>query len=240
MYTASGHLDRSQSVRALMPMVRRQALALRVRLPESVALNDLVQAGMVGLLEAFDRFDAGQNASFETYASQRVRGAMIDSLRSSDWLPRSVRRDGRALTQAIKRLEHQLGRPPRGREIAREMGLSLDDYHSLLNDVNNGLILSYQEHDSEDEKRSVPAAGVETTDGNDNPFAALLASELRQHLIAAIDALPERERTLLGLYYQEELNLKEIGAVLGVSESRVSQLHSQAMARLRKALPAMD
>ncbi|HET7313968.1 RNA polymerase sigma factor FliA [Salinisphaera sp.] len=235
MYTASGQLDRTQAVHTYLPMIRRHALALQVRLPPSVELDDLIQAGTMGLLDAFDRYESGQGATFATYASQRVRGAMIDELRSRDWLPRSVRRGARELSTAIERLEHRLGRAPREREIAEELDISLDDYHALLNDVNNGLILSYQEHGTPESEPSRLADSVET--GGD-PFLSTFVDARREDLMDAIDDLPERERMLLGLYYQEDLNLKEIGAVLGVTESRVCQLHSQAVARLRKALPA--
>lgn len=233
MYTAQGQLDREQTITGYMPMIRRSALALQVRLPRSVELDDLIQAGTVGLLDAFDRYESGQGATFATYAAQRVRGAMIDELRSRDWLPRRVRRAARELSVAIDRLEHRLGRAPREREIAAELDMSLADYQQLLADVNNGLVLSYQEEGTPEAEPSRPAVSVET--GTD-PFAATFDDARREDLMVAIDKLPERERTLLGLYYQEDLNLKEIGAVLGVTESRVSQLHSQAVARLRKNL----
>ncbi|MGQ7243858.1 RNA polymerase sigma factor FliA [Salinicola sp. V024] len=230
MYTAQGKIDQTALIEQYMPMVRRHALSLQVRLPASVELDDLIQAGMLGLLDALGRYDDSHGASFSTYANQRIRGAMIDELRSRDWMPRSVRRSARALDQAVRRLEQQLGRAPDEREIAREMGVSSDDYHRLLADANNGFLLAYDESDSEN---GIPSVAESSSP---SPLAALLDSDNRASVMAAIDALPEREKLLLGLYYQEELNLKEIGAVLGVSESRVCQLHSQAVARLRSRL----
>ncbi|WP_353247513.1 RNA polymerase sigma factor FliA [Salinisphaera sp. T31B1] len=235
MYTAQGTIDRSQVIEQYLPMVRRQALALRVRLPSSVDLDDLIQAGIVGLLDALDRFDAGQGALFSTYASQRVRGAMIDELRSRDWLPRSVRRASRELNRAIQRLQHRLGRAPSEREIAGELDIPLDEYHRLLYDVNNGFIEAYEENGTDETSATVVSDEVTMTAG---PVEALLAFGEREALAAAIEELPEREKLLLALYYQEDLNLKEVGAVLGVGESRVCQLHSQAVSRLRATLAA--
>ncbi|WP_110708798.1 RNA polymerase sigma factor FliA [Salinicola sp. CR57] len=230
MYTAQGKIDQHAVIEQYLPMVRRHALSLQVRLPASVELDDLIQAGMLGLLDAMGRYDNAHGASFSTYANQRIRGAMIDELRSRDWMPRSVRRSARALDQAVRRLEQQLGRAPEEREIAREMGISRDEYHQLLTDANNGFLLAYDESDSENGVTAVSEGGPPS------PLEALLDADNRANVMAAIDALPEREKLLLGLYYQEELNLKEIGAVLGVSESRVCQLHSQAVSRLRSRL----
>lgn len=230
MYTAQGKIDHDLLLEQHLPAVRRQALALQVKLPAGIELDDLIQAGMVGLLDALKRFDPRAGATFATFASQRVRGAMIDELRTRDWLPRSVRRNARALDQCVHRLEQRLGRAPEEREIAIEMGMSLEDYRQLLNDTNNGHLLPFEDMVAE---RGEPEAD---SNGPPSPFAALVNSEQRERLVSAIDSLPEREKLLIALYYQEELNLKEIGAVLGVTESRVCQLHSQAVSRLRARL----
>ena len=229
MYTAQGRIKQSELLTQYMPLVRRQALTLQVRLPASIELDDLIQAGMVGLLEALGRFDATQGATFATFASQRIRGAMMDELRTRDWLPRSVRRSARAVDDAVRRLEQQLGRPPEEGEIARDLDMPLSEYQQLLNDTNSGQLLPFEE---------LVAEGAESAkeEAANLPFDQLLDQQQRQSLIDAIDALPEREKLLMALYYQEELNLKEVGAVLGVTESRVSQLHSQAISRLRARL----
>jgi len=229
MYTAQGRIKQSELLTQYMPLVRRQALTLQVRLPASIELDDLIQAGMVGLLEALGRFDATQGATFATFASQRIRGAMMDELRTRDWLPRSVRRSARAVDNAVRQLEQQLGRAPEENEIAHHLEMPLGEYQQLLNDTNSGQLLPFEE---------LVADGGEPVSNelSHSPFEQLLDGQQRQTLIDAIDALPEREKLLMALYYQEELNLKEVGAVLGVTESRVSQLHSQAVSRLRARL----
>ncbi|WP_311065931.1 RNA polymerase sigma factor FliA [Halomonas sp. DWK9] len=233
MYTAQGRIKQSELLTQYMPLVRRQALTLQVRLPASIELDDLIQAGMVGLLEALGRFDAAQGATFATFASQRIRGAMMDELRTRDWLPRSVRRSARAVDDAVRRLEQQLGRPPEEGEVARELEMPLSEYQQLLNDTNSGQLLPFEE---------LVADGGEPAgdDAGNRLFDQLLDAQQRQTLIDAIEALPEREKLLMALYYQEEMNLKEVGAVLGVTESRVSQLHSQAVSRLRARLHEHD
>ncbi|MFB9869431.1 RNA polymerase sigma factor FliA [Vreelandella sulfidaeris] len=229
MYTAQGRIKQNELLTQYMPLVRRQALTLQVRLPASIELDDLIQAGMVGLLEALGRFDATQGATFATFASQRIRGAMMDELRTRDWLPRSVRRSARSVDNAVRQLEQQLGRAPEENEIAAHLDMPLSEYQQLLNDTNSGQLLPFEE---------LVAEGGEpiNSDAGNSPFEQLLNGQQRQTLIDAIEALPEREKLLMALYYQEELNLKEVGAVLGVTESRVSQLHSQAVSRLRARL----
>lgn len=230
-YTASGTLDRNTLLQEYLPVVRRQALALQVRLPASIDLDDLIQAGMLGLLDSLQRYDASAGTAFLPFASQRIRGAMLDELRTRDWLPRSVRRSARDVDAAVHRLQQRLGRPPEEREVASELGMALAEYQELLGDINNGFLMPFEHLVEEQGEPESPEDAEESVQ-----FAALLDSEHRALLVKALQELPEREQTLMTLYYQEELNLKEIGAVLGVSESRVCQLHSQAVSRLRASL----
>lgn len=233
LYTAEGTLDKHSLWQRYAPLVRHEALKLQVRLPASVELDDLLQAGGIGLLNAVERYDALQGTAFTTYAVQRIRGAMLDELRSRDWVPRSVRRNAREVARMMQHLEQQLGRPASEQEIAQGLGVSLSEYRQRLLDTNNSQLFSYEEW-QEDHGDSAEAV----LEGHEkaNPLHQLLESNLRQQVMDAIEALPEREKLILTLYYQEELNLKEIGAVLDVGESRVSQLHSQAIKRLQARL----
>ena len=227
MYTAKGKIEQNDLIAEYIPLVRRQALALRVKLPSNIELEDLIQAGYIGLLDALGRFDESAGTPFQAFASLRIRGAMIDELRTRDWLPRSVRRNARSMDECIASLEQTLGRPPTEPEIAQRMGMEMDEYRQLLSDTNNGLLLPLEQLAEEGwEPES-------SSDGKDSPFSEVFDDEQRRTLIEVIDNLPEREKMLMALYYQEELNLKEIGAIMGVSESRVCQLHSQAIARIR-------
>ncbi|GGE30778.1 RNA polymerase sigma factor FliA [Halopseudomonas oceani] len=209
-------------------MVKRIAYHLLGRLPSSVQVEDLMQAGMIGLLEASRKFDFGKGASFETYAGIRIRGAMLDEVRKGDWAPRSVHRNTRMVSDAMRAVEARLGRDAKDHEIAAELEMSLEEYYTILSDTAGSKLFSF-----DDLLESGAPADVQ---GGEEPFSGLQDERFRAALIEAIDSLPERERLLLSLYYDEELNLKEIGAVLGVSESRVSQLHSQCAARLRSKL----
>ncbi len=233
LYTAEGVMDKNSLWQRYVPLVRHEALRLQVRLPASVELDDLLQAGGIGLLNAVERYDALQGTAFTTYAVQRIRGAMLDELRSRDWAPRSVRRNAREVASAMQKVEQRLGRPATEQEVAQNLDIDLTEYRQILLDTNNSQLFSY------DEWREEHGESVEPMlEGHEdaNPLQHLLEGNLRQRVIEAIEALPEREKMVLTLYYQEELNLKEIGAVLEVGESRVSQLHSQAIKRLRARL----
>lgn len=220
-------------VRQHAGLVRRLAHQLLAKLPPSVDLDDLIQAGMIGLLDAARHFEGGQGAQFETYAVTRVRGAMLDELRQHDWLPRRSRQKARQVQQVMQRLEQQLGHPPSGEAVAEALGISLDEYHQILAECRGAQILHLEDlHDAEDDgflDRHVSSSGS-------GPQDILESSRFQGDLQAAIISLPERERLVLSLYYQEELNLREIGAVLDISESRASQILSQATLRLRAHL----
>lgn len=239
MYTAQGHMDKSRLLEQHLPLVRRIALQMLARLPACVELDDLVQAGMLGLMEASRRYDEHRGAQFETFASQRIRGAMVDELRQNDWGSRSLRQSARRLESALQVLGHRLGRAPMENEIAREMGLSLSDYQNLLQEIQGCQLVYFEDFAQDDANGSFLDAHTRTARqerADADPLAQLLESDFRRELVQAIAALPERDRLVLSLYYQEELNLREIGAILEVSQSRVSQLHSQAISRLRAHL----
>lgn len=220
--------DKTQLVEQHASLVKRIAHHLMARLPASVLVDDLIQAGMIGLLEAARNFDGAKGASFETFAGIRIRGAMLDEIRKGDWTPRSVHKNSRAITEAITEVERETGRDARDAEIAAKLNVSLNDYHHMLNDVNLGKVVGIADLGvSED----VIATDAERR--NDAPLEDLMQGAFQKALAHAITTLPEREAIVLSLYYDEELNLREIGEVLEVSESRVSQIHSQAMLKLK-------
>ena len=242
MYTAQGTIEKSHLLKQHQPMVRRMALQMLARLPASVELDDLIQAGMIGLLDASTRYKDNRGAQFETFASQRIRGAMLDELRANDWGSRGLRQSARKVEGAIQTLEHRLGRAPTEGEIAKELKMTLEAFQGLLQEI-QGCQLLYVEDFSQDGEGDSPfldrhASGARGERGgdSDDPLAQLMESGFRHQLVAAIAELPERDRLLLNLYYEEELNLREIGAILEVSQSRVCQLHSQAISRLRAKL----
>jgi len=217
-------------IRHYLPLVKRIAYHMMARLPASVEVDDLIQVGLIGLMDAVNRFDGTQGAQFESYATQRIRGSMLDDLRDADWLPRHIRQKSRQIESAINRLAQRNGRAPTEQEISAEMGIALADYQSMLGDVKGNQLLYYE--DFSDEESSDFLERYLVDDASD-PLSLLEDEGFRRGLIGAIDDLPERERDLMGMYYEQDMNLKEIGAVMGVSESRICQLHSQAVARLR-------
>ncbi|QKJ65748.1 RNA polymerase sigma factor FliA [Deefgea piscis] len=215
------------------PLVRKIAYHMMSRLPASVDVDDLIQVGLIGLMEAARNFDPDAGVQFETFASQRIRGAMLDELRNADWLPRQARRNMREIERATVQLEQVLGRAALESEIAQKMNLPLTEYQDMLGDARGHQLLHYEDFEQDGDNDQLDQYAADT---HNNPAQVLTDAHFRDQLIAGIALLPEREKLLMALYYDEELNLKEIGAVLGVSESRVCQLHSQAIARLRGKL----
>lgn len=212
------------------PLVKRIARHLSARMPASVQLDDLVQAGMIGLLEAARKFDVDKGAGFETFSGIRIRGAMLDEIRRGDWGPRSVYRNSRRVSEATRAVESQLGRDSRNAEVAAEMDISIEEYFNIIQDLRGCRLFSYEDMFDSEESRFLRRSN------NNAPEFDLHVEKFRKALRKAIETLTEREQLVLNLYYEKELNLKEIGKVLGVSESRVSQIHSQAALRLKARL----
>ncbi len=215
-------------------MVKRIAFHMKARLPEQVLVDDLIQSGMIGLIEAAQKFDENQGASFETYVGIRIRGAMLDEIRKNDWTPRSVHRNTRAVSKVVAKVENEKGRLSTSCEIAEELGVSIEEYHNILLDSTLHRIISFEDFNMNNES---------VVDNIPNHQAQVLEDiqhqDIKQIISQAIHELPKRESLMMSLYYEEELNLREIGVILGVSESRVSQLHSQAIQRLQHKLKKM-
>lgn len=232
-YNAAGLVASDALVRQYTPLVKRIAHHMISRLPASVQIDDLIQAGMMGLLDASSRYDETQGIQFETFAAQRIRGAMLDELRESDWLPRSARKAQRDIDAATQKVQQRERRAATESEIAREMNVPLADYQHMLHDARGSQLVHIDElHGDDDEsffERHLP-------DEREEPLARLADKRFRTALVEHIATLPEREKLMMGLYYEEELNFREIAAVLGVTESRVCQMHSQAVSRLRVGL----
>lgn len=228
-YLEIKHGDRDALVTQHAALVKRIAYHLITRLPANVDVEDLIQAGMIGLLEAARHFQIDKGASFETYATIRIRGSMIDQIRRSGWAPRSISRQLREMSDAMRVVENRLGREASASEIADEMGISLDEYHELLRDTSSVRLFSLESMSEDEQSRAEGESG-------ETPLDELLESDFKVELAQQIGKLPEKEKLVLALYYESGLNLKEIGAVLDVSESRVCQIHSQAVVRLRSRL----
>lgn len=229
MYTASQKQNANELVMHHATLVKRIAYHLMSRLPPSVLADDLIQAGMIGLLEAARNYDSERGASFETYAGIRIRGSMLDEIRRTDWTPRSVHRKAREVANAVREIENAEGRDARDHEVAEFMGLELKDYHKILQDAAGARVFSFEDPNgfSENTKADNP---------NNEPLNSLQNDGFKHALKESIKGLPERERMVMTLYYDDERNLREIGDMLGVSESRVCQIHGQAMIRLRSRM----
>ncbi len=237
MAEGGGTTERDLLLMEHLPTVRYLARRIHERLPQHVDLDDLVSAGVVGLIDAFSKFDHTKKVQFKSYAQFRIRGAILDSLRTLDWSPRELRRKGRAVEEAIRSVTQRVGRAPSEQEIASEMELTLGEYQLLLGDLKGleigSLHIERSEDSGDDELAYIPGSP------EDDPLFRCLKGEMKQRLADAIDDLPEKERMVLTLYYYEELTMKEIGLTLGVVESRVSQIHSSAVLRLRSALSGL-
>jgi RNA polymerase sigma factor for flagellar operon FliA len=233
MATSTLTADQNKLVQQMAPLVKRIAYHFMARLPASVHVDDLIQAGLLGLLDAAKNFDDTQGAQFETYAIQRIRGSILDELRQADWLPRNVRKNLRRIEAAINMLEQRLGRMPKEQELADELQVPLDEYQHMLLESRGYQLLHYEDFQESEDSDFFDVFMSENQVG---PLDVLEDQRFRRALVQAIGVLPEREKIVMGLYYEQEMNLKEIGEVLGVSESRVCQLHSQAVARLRSRL----
>ncbi len=225
---------RQKLLNTYLPLVRNVASRMAMGFPRSVELNDLVNTGVVGLIEAFGNFDRDRGVKFETYAVPRIRGAILDELRALDWVPRSTRAKSREIDRAYTALENELGRQPLKSELAAHMKLSMTDLHKALDDVSGTNILSLDDVIyREDDNRQVPRIETIVDNSVHNILGEVEKGELRSFLVVAIDRLTEQEKLVIALYYFEELTLKEIGAVMHISESRVSQIHTRAVSKLR-------
>lgn len=228
-------IDSEQLLLEQLPQVKYIARRIHERLPQHVPFDDLLHAGIVGLIDAMQKYDASKNVRFASYAKFRIRGAILDSLRDMDWSPRDLRRKARRLESTMQKLQTDLGRSATEPELAQAMGMALKDFQHLLDEIRGLDVGSLQIESLEDGRETNLAESVPGPPDED-PLSLCLQGERRQMLAAAIAGLPQREQQVLALYYQEELTMKEVGLVLGVGESRVSQIHSMAVARLRASL----
>tara|TARA_R110002110_G_scaffold33533_1_gene114795 strand:+ start:109296 stop:110012 length:717 start_codon:yes stop_codon:yes gene_type:complete len=212
------------------PLVKKIAHHLLARLPASVQVDDLIQAGMIGLIEAARNFDSTKGAAFTTYAGIRIRGAILDELRRENWAPRSVHKNMKRLAIAVRHVENNTGRDAKNHEVAKHLGISLTEYHQVLQDLNNAKIFAFEDLGLSDDYITNNQSNMP------NPYEGMQTDDFKEKLAKEIQELPYKEKLVLALYYDEELNLREVGEVLGVSESRISQIHSQAMVRLQARL----
>jgi RNA polymerase sigma factor for flagellar operon FliA len=229
--------ERDELIVEHLPQIKYIAQRISTKLPSHVELNDLVSAGILGLLDAIEKFDPNRGVKFKTYAELRIKGAILDSLRNLDWAPRSLRKKSKDLEKVYRELEQRLGRPATDKEVCESMGISLDEFYELVDQIKGLNLGSFQEISTQDDdKNGEPLVRYVPDAPQMDPFFVFHKSEVQTILAGAIDTLPKKERLVVSLYYFDELTMKEIGKVLGVNESRVSQLHTKAMLRLRTKL----
>ncbi len=227
---------RNEQILKYAPLVKYIVARIWRKLPDHVIdQEDLIQAGIIGLMSALEKFDGNRDVQFETFARFRIRGAVLDELRIRDWLPRSARNKNQRLARAFDELQRELGRSPEDDEVSRHMGISLEEYFKLLDEAKGVSLVSREDLPPGYLENHKPSDFMETVESG-NPLAALLSTQTRERLKEAIDALPEKQRLVLSLYYYEELTMKEVGKVLNLTESRVCQLHSKAVLHLRSVL----
>ncbi len=227
---------RNELILTYTPLIKYIAARLAARLPAQVSLDDLISCGIIGLIDAINKFDVSKNVQFKTYAEFRVKGAMLDELRALDWVPRSVRRKTTDLEKAYADIEKQTGRPATDEEVAQTMGLGLDDFYKLLDETKSVTFMDIEFLRQKATEANDPTLAETFAMDDRDPFTAINLSQIRELIAGAISDLPEKEKLTVSLYYQDELTMKEIGEVLGYTESRISQMHSKAMFRLRTKL----
>jgi RNA polymerase sigma factor for flagellar operon FliA len=238
-FSKSGEIDPSQREKLILtytPLIKYIAARLAARLPAHVANEDLINCGIIGLIDAIEKFDISRNVQFKTYAEFRIKGAMLDELRSLDWVPRSIRRKITELDKTYSDLESNLGRPATDEEVAKTLNISLEDYHRLLDETKSVSFMDIENVHPKPADLSNTANRDFLTLEQDDPFSDIFLSQVRDIIANAIAELPEKEKLTVSLYYYDELTMKEIGEVLGYTESRISQMHSKAMLRLRTKL----
>ena len=232
--------NREEVIKRYSPMIKYVANRIAMRLPPHIEVDDLISVGVLGLMDAISKYDSSRGAKFKTYAEFRVRGAILDELRAMDWVPRSIRQKASSVDKVVQSLQAKLSRSPEDEEVAKEMGISLDQFHDTLNETKSIPVFSLEDlgiakESGEQQSLLDCLAGKADAD----PQTQIRLIELKEIIAKAIDALPEKERLMVSLYYYEELTMKEIGAVLEITESRVSQIHSKAVYRLRTKLKAI-
>lgn len=227
---------RNELILTYTPLIKYIAARLAARLPAQVSLDDLISCGIIGLIDAINKFDVSKNVQFKTYAEFRVKGAMLDELRALDWVPRSVRRKTTDLEKAYADIEKQTGRPATDEEVAQTMGLGLDDFYKLLDETKSVTFMDIEFLRQKTTEANDPTLAETFAMDDRDPFTAINLAQIRELIAGAISDLPEKEKLTVSLYYQDELTMKEIGEVLGYTESRISQMHSKAMFRLRTKL----